>query len=331
MSHFEKSRFIEIGSAVLIMAFGLNARSGVNSWESTYEGNPTICTKTHDINQVRCVTAAVSAAAGTASGIYSLKKFGRAKIIDESETKTIFSDHTGNNGRNGQTLNNMANNFSDGDRIITTHILSEIENRSHHISEMERAASSADSSASYHRTISYTAMKDIHAEVLVQSAYTDSRGVYHPARYERKKVGEKPDYVARMLHASQADSYEKEARDYRKKAASAKGGGAVPRYEFETTFDEKEGTSKTVKTFVKERLDRGGSILKMTRLPAESFARLKGLLRKGYAGVAGVAVGAAVAVEEIVSGQVAKRIDGNPATKKSMDSIFQDLKSNGGQ
>lgn len=183
---------------------------------------------------------------------------------------------------------------TEGDRITIIYNLSEAENRQHHISIMESNASSARTTAALYASQALSATK---------TEYTyDSEG---------KMTGshQVPDYAARASYALMSANALSEANDYDNKARDARAGGPVPTYDLDKVVDSKTGTSNQSKSFVQERIQRGGKILTVDRLPVEKFTAMKGILLKARGGIFGAVVGAGAAVEEIVAGKAAQKIN----------------------
>ncbi|HEX4925362.1 MAG TPA: hypothetical protein VFV50_14805, partial [Bdellovibrionales bacterium] len=236
----------------------------------------------------QCKTVGAGAAVSTGSGIYSMKKYSQANSIEQQYTVRLYTMTA--DDRIGPPIAAAASSIADGDKVTIGYQLNEAENRAYHIDLMEQKASSARSSASYHQVQAMTAMK---------TDYNDKGEV----------VGQSPDWSARAMHAASAASEEAAARKYDSLAQAARNGGKVPIYDFDEVIESTRGNASETASFVNKHIATGGKITAIAKLPAEKFALVKSAIKRGRAGLAGVAAGAAVAVEEVVEGAVARKIE----------------------
>jgi phosphopantetheine adenylyltransferase len=248
-------------------------------------------------NGTKCITVGAGLGSATVSGIYSAKKYSRANSIEKEFTLRAYEHSAAYPGDDLSSVNRSSSSFTDGDRITITYNLSEIENRQYHIDLMEQRASTSRSLAISYGAQALTATK------------TEYDTVYNSDGSTTSKSRTVPDYAARASYAAMALREEANAREYIQKAHDARNGGPVPTYDLEKVVDSDKGTARQASDFNKERLDRGGKILKIDRLPVEKFRMFKSAVNKARGGLVGVAVGAGLAAEEAIEGAAARRID----------------------
>jgi phosphopantetheine adenylyltransferase len=248
-------------------------------------------------NGTKCITVGAGLVSATASGIYSAKKYSRANSIEKEFSLRAYEHSTAYPGDDLSSVNRSSSSFTDGDRITITYNLSEAENRQYHIELMEQRASTSRSLA-----ISYGAQA-------LSATKTEFDTTYNSDGTSSTTSRTVPDYAARATYAAMALREEANSREYTRKAQDARSGGQVPTYDLEKIVDSDKGTARQASDFNKERLDRGGKILKIDRLPVEKFRMFKSAVNRARGGLVGVAVGAGLAVEEAIEGAAAKRID----------------------
>lgn len=248
-------------------------------------------------NGTKCVTVGAGVSTAVTSGIYSAKKYSRADSIEKEFTLRVFEDSSSHPGNDISSANRSSANFRNGDKITIFYNLSEAENRQYHIELMEQNAATSRSLA-----ITYGAQ----ALTATRTEYDTIRNSDGSTTTVSRTV---PDYGARASYAALALREESNARDYLRKADEARSGGVVPTYDLEKVIDSERGTAQLASDFNKERIDRGGKILKIDRLPADKFRLVKSSISRARAGLGGVAVGTGLAIEEAIEGAAAKRID----------------------
>jgi hypothetical protein len=249
-----------------------------------------------DENSTKCATVGTGAGVSAASGIYAAKKYSEANSIEKQYTQRVYSAKSDKNFK--QPIASTSS-FTNGDKITIAYSLSEAENREYHIKLMLSNASSARSQAATYGALALSATTQ------VPETTTDSNGnVTTTYRTE-------PDYAARATYAALATNSLAEAADYESKANDARRGGPVPTYELNKVVDSKSETVRISSEFMQERIDRGGTILHVDRLPVERFNMVKSVIGHARGGVVGAAVGVGFAAEEAISGQAAKKITGS--------------------
>ena len=248
-----------------------------------YESDP------RNWSNVRCTMVGTGVAVSAGSGIYAAKKYSQANSIEKEFTQRLFVQNQMNSGTNSQEVRRRFSAITDGDRITIGYNLSESENRNHHINLMESNATAARAAAAAATVTAVSAMKPSY----------NAQG---------KPNGLVPDHAARAVAAALAASKFIEAGKWDQEAANARAGGPVPTYRFDQVIDEKAQTVRLATDFTEERLARGGTILDVDRLPVEHFNTFKALRIRAAGGLAGVAVGVGLGIEEAVEGYVARKI-----------------------
>ena len=166
-------------------------------------------------------------------------------------------------------------------------MLNEIENREFHIDKMVSEADSARSQATIYLAQSASAMKT----ETVGSGKNQTTIVV-------------PDYAARAMYAAMSIEADSRASEYDQKAEDARRGGPVPTYTHDKIIDDDTHTRQNVDQFISEREARESKITGVKRLPKNNFKRLKLMVNKARAGLAGMAVGLIFLGEEAFAGKV---------------------------
>lgn len=229
----------------------------------------------------RCITVGTTSAAATGSGIYAAAEYSAANSIVKKHSIEAFKKNSGSD--HATTVNMTNSSFADGDRITIDYLLSEGENRALHIGKMETRALWARTAAITYGVLAVTASQ--------QNPVT--------------KTSE-PDLAARAMYAGLAATAYSNAQEYSAEAKSARNGGPVPAYPQKKVISTKEGTAKLSADFVNEQIFKGGKITKISRLPAEHFAKYKALVWKGRGGAVTALTATGLAIEEYAEGHGAE-------------------------
>jgi len=268
-----------------------------------------ICSNQNEVwDGTRCATVAAGAVTAASSGIYSAKKYSEANSIVKMYTVRLFQHTESRSGENIHNVSQVTSNMNNGDRITITYNLSESENREHHIDLMKQNANSARTLAATYGAQALTATKSEQYQIGI-----DAQG--RPT-YATHQVA---DTQMRAYYGAQALLKLSEASSYDAKAAEARAGGPVPTYEFVKVVDSKIETSRLSSEVIQEKISRGGRVLSVDRLPVERFNMVKSVVGLGRAGLIGVAVGAAFATEEAISGMAAKKLNKRDGYSPSMN------------
>lgn len=262
-----------------------------------------LCTNTNEVwNGTRCVTAGASAGAAAISSIFAMKKYSQANSIAQQYSMRIFDGGNTDMTTNRELVSRAASNVREGDRVTITYQLSEAENRAHHIELMESNARTANANVAHYGVQAVTATHTIYETI---SAGVDSDGNQITTTISRSE----PDLSARAMYASMAITEAQKANDFSQKASEARNGGVVPTYNLEKVIDGEPNTAKFSAHFTENHLARGGKVLTIERLPAEKLALVKNAAKFAKAGVVGAVLGAGVAVEEVIAGRIANKIN----------------------
>ena len=247
--------------------------------------------------QADCLTAAGSAAGATAVTIRTVNRYRQARDFDRANTRALLQSTEGAAAEQVRT-SSIVSEVADGDRVQIQWRLSDAANRNHHIQTMDSNASSAESNAHTYRLAAAAAL--IPRDVTKTDSYTDSNGQLQTRTYTVTEV-DHAGYVRNMAMAAMEDS---NAAEYRRAAADARRGGAVPIYRFDATVNEAQGNRIRAESLISEKLREGGRIFSVTRLPAAQFQHLRSLVRSARFGVVGAVGLGALAIEEALLGKV---------------------------
>ncbi len=239
-----------------------------------------------------CATVATGLVTSAGSGIYSAKKYKEASLYEEKHTKLVFDDAGKRAVMDSLDGQRLVSQMTDGGKIVFTYELSDIQNREYHINLMESNAASARSSAATSRILAVTATKTVTRKIGNSTT-----------------VSVEPDYAMRAFHAARAIQLDQEAIEYDRKAADARAGGRVPMYSHEKVIDADSGTKNLAQDFIDERAHNESKITRLTRLPANHFKALKGIVRRARGGLVGVGAGLLLAGEEFISGSIAEELE----------------------
>lgn len=251
-----------------------------------------------------CKTAAGAAAASGASTIYSMKKYKEARTIEKVNT-AVLGEWTDGNQPDSFRTQSLVGSVADGDKVVVQYQLSFQENRQYHIDLYEQKSIDAESSADYHgrQAIAAAIPKPVtHVdEVKDSSGNVISRNV---------RTTWEADHAGVLYHTSQASSYREDALNYRREADAVRSGQKqAPMYTHDKSIEDDAGNRKKAVDFVNERVGRDGKILKITRLPAESFRQVRKVIRIARGGFGGAVAFGLIAAEEAVVGVGAQKVD----------------------
>lgn len=251
-----------------------------------------------------CKTAAGAAAASSASTIYSMKKYKEARTIEKVNT-AVLGEWTDGNQPDSFRTQSLVGSVADGDKVVVQYQLSFQENRLYHIDLYEQKAVSAASSADFHASQAVQAAIPklvTHVdEVKDSSGNVISRNV---------RTTWEADHAGVIHHTSQAASYRQDALNYTREADAVRSGQKqAPMYTHDKSIEDDAGNRKKAVDFVNERVGRDGKILKITRLPAESFLQVRKVIRIARGGVGGAVAFGLIAAEEALVGAGARKVD----------------------
>lgn len=250
-----------------------------------------------------CKTAAGAAAASGASTIYSMKKYKEARTIERVNT-AVLGEWTNGNQPDSFRTQSLVGSVADGDKVVVQYQLSFQENRQYHIDLYEQKSVDAESSADYHGRQAIAAA--IPKPVTHVDTTTDAQGNVTTTT----RTTWEADHAGVLYHTSQASSYREDALNYRREADAVRSGQKqAPMYTHDKSIEDDAGNRKKAVDFVNERVGRDGKILKITRLPAESFRQVKKVIRVARGGIGGAVAFGLIAAEEAVVGLGARKVD----------------------
>ena len=269
------------------------------TFSSAAHAEPARCSPEHEWNGVRCVTIGAGAAAATASGIYSLKKYSQADSIIANHTQILFQHNDFKSGTSIGNIEGKMSSISDGDDVVITYNLSEKENRERYLLKLREKINAARAEAKTYRIKAETANYDVDIHV----GY-DMRG--QPIH----NTGTVPDYDEKRKYLIWEAESMRRVADYEAKIEAIKNGAPVPMTNWEHSIKDiaGTGTKDLALQFVREKIERGGKILVVNRLPVQFVEKSLLLWGAGGAGLLGAVVGAGFAIEEAISGKAARKI-----------------------
>ncbi len=123
-------------------------------------------------------------------------------------------------------------------------------------------------------------------------------------------TGTVPDYDEKRKYLIWEAESMRRVADYEAKIEAIKNGAPVPMTNWEHSIKDiaGTGTKDLALQFVREKIERGGKILVVNRLPVQFVEKSLSLWAAGGAGLLGAVVGAGFAIEEAISGKAARKI-----------------------
>ena len=269
------------------------------TFSSAAHAEPARCSPEHEWNGVRCVTIGAGAAAATASGIYSLKKYSQADSIIANHTQILFQHNDFKSGTSIGNIEGKMSSISDGDDVVITYNLSEKENRERYLLKLREKVNDAKAEARNYRIMADTATHQVKQHI----GYDANGNPLYTYRIE-------PDYSSKRWNLTQEAESLREAAKHEAKIEAIKNGAPVPMTNWEHSIKDiaGTGTKDLALQFVREKIERGGKILVVNRLPVQFVEKSLSLWAAGGAGLLGAVVGAGFAIEEAISGKAARKI-----------------------
>lgn len=263
-------------------------------------------TSSHDkvecLENTDCKTAAGAATASGVSTLYARNMYKKASAIEKENTAVLGEWSNGNQPDSIRTQS-LVGSVADGDKVVVQYQLSVQENRLYHIDLYEQKSVDAESTADYHARQAVAAA--IPKQVTHVDTTTDAQGKVTTTTRTSWEV----DHAGVFHHTSQAASYREDARNYRREADAVRSGQKqAPMYTHDKSIEDDAGNRKKAVDFVNERVGRDGKILKITRLPAESFRQVRKVIRFARGGAGAAVAFGLIAVEEAVVGAGALQV-----------------------
>jgi hypothetical protein len=251
-----------------------------------------------------CITAGGATAASGFSTALAVKKYQQAKRLENAHSKVLMESLSGDKPDSFRSTS-LLSSVQDGDKVVVHYRLSYQENRQYHIDKYESMAVSADSMADHHSSQAIAAA--IPKAVTHVDEVKDSQG---NVISRNVRTTWEVDHAAVAMHSAQASSQRSSAVEYRREANAVRSGEKqAPIYDLAEEIKDQAGNRQRALGFINERVARNGTITKVTRLPAEIFAKVKNTIRIARGGIAGAALMGAIAVEEAVVGAGARAIE----------------------
>ena len=264
---------------------------------SIAQAEPARCSEEHEWNGVRCVTIGAGAAAATASGIYSARKYSKSNSIVVNHSQILFQHDGSQSGTRVGNIEGKMSGIANGDAVIVTYNVSDKENREYHISKLREKADAAKAEATNYKIRANTATHQVQQHI----GYDVNGNPLYTYRTE-------PDYSSKRWNLTLEAESLREAAKYDAQIDAIRHGAPVPVYEMEHLIESNSGNKELALQFVREQIGRGSKILMVDRLPAEFVKKSDSLARMGRAGLVGAVVGAGFALEEAIAGKAAKKI-----------------------
>jgi hypothetical protein len=269
-------------------------------------------------DDARCLTAGGTAAVATGAGINSAKKFARADLFEKQNTKIGFQLDP---DRNGELKPNELDRYGqlyyveDGARVTIFYNLNPSENRDYHIQSEQSLATSAHSSESYHRTMSFTASKTVYEY--------DSKGRMTGSHQEA-------DFAMRVYHASESSRYAGIARGHELEIEITlrDSNHKVPLYELNKVIGADEDLSQKVTLdFLEERTQHESKVLRIEVLQKQAKHALAKMTSKAVRTAAFAGILFTGAAAEAMTGYAAQQIEEKGSgleIKVGIDDFFGD-------